>query len=571
MEFQPTVTAQLDARVERHPDRDALTFLIDGEQPTAPTSYRGVGERARRVAALLQHAGVQPGDRVLLLYAPSLEFFWALLGCFYAGAIAVPTFPPIPGAPDGGMDRLRRIIADSDAAWVASDSLLRGLAGPLLADFADRWIVTDAATPPASDARVVPVRPDDTALLQYTSGSTDAPKGVVVTHKSLAANQVMIHEGFETHDGSSCVSWLPVYHDMGLGTCLQALLVGGRVFLMSPLDFIRRPVRWLEAITRHRVEVSGGPTFGYELCMRKVTDEAIATLDLSAWNVAYCGAEPIHADTLRRFADRFARCGFRRSSLLPCYGLAEIVLYACGTRHEAGPRVQRFDAAALEGGRVLPVPAGTPGARELVGCGPPATGEEIAIVDPASLARAEPDRVGEIWIRGDHVCAGYYRNPDATAETFGGQLAPGERSWLRTGDLGFYDGGELYVTGRIKDLIIVDGRNLYPRDLERAIERAHAAVRPGGVVVFGVERDGSEQPAAVIELGRAVDVSDAATLREIVLAARRALASEFGVTVADVVLVKTGTIPKTSSGKVQRAATRALVLGGRVERLGARA
>ena len=568
--FQSTVVAQLDARVDLHPDRAAFTFLTDGEAPTEPTSYRGAGERAHRVAALLQHHGVKPGDRVLLLYAPSLEFFWALLGCFYAGAIAVPTFPPIRGSTDEGKARLRRIMADSEAAWVASDSVLRGFASPLLAGIEHRWIVTDAHTPPASDFRAVRVRPEDAALLQYTSGSTDTPRGVVVTHRSLAVNQAMIYEGFGTHEGFVIASWLPVYHDMGLGTCLHALFVGGSVFLMSPFDFIRRPVRWLEAVTRHRAQLSGGPNFSYELCVRKVTDEAIATLDLSSWEVAYCGAEPIHPDTLRRFADRFARCGLRRSALVPCYGMAEIALYACGTRHETGPVIRSFDAAALEQGRVQPVPAGADGARALVGCGPPVTGEEIAIVDPSSLTRAGPDRVGEIWIRGDHVCAGYHRNAEATAQTFGARLVPGERPWLRTGDLGFYDQGELYVTGRIKDMIIVDGRNLYPHDLERAIERAHAAVRPGCVAVFGVEHDGSELPAAVVEIDPSVEGSSAAALREIVLAARRAISSEFGVTVHDVVLVKPGTIPKTSSGKVQRAATRALVLGGRAERLGAR-
>lgn len=557
--------------MDLHPDRDAFTFLADGETATAVTCYRGARERAHRVAALLQHSGVAPGDRVLLLYAPSLEFFWALLGCFYAGAIAVPTSPPISGSPEAARERLRRILVDSDAAWLASDTALHGLAGPLLAGVAPRWIVTDAEAPPAGDARAVRVRPDDVALLQYTSGSTGTPRGVVVTHASLAANQAMIHDGFGTREGFVVMSWLPVYHDMGLGTCLHALFVGGSVVLMSPLDFVRRPVRWLEAMARHRGQLSGGPNFSYELCVRKVTDEALAALDLSSWEVAYCGAEPIHAETLRRFADRFARAGLRRSAVLPCYGMAEIALYASGTRHEAGPVIRSFDAAALEQGRVCAALPGADGAHELVGCGPPVAGEDIAIVEPASLTRAAPDRVGEIWIRGDHVCAGYYRNADATAQTFGARLAPDERPWLRTGDLGFFDQGELYITGRRKDLVIVDGRNLYPHDLERAIERAHPAVRPGCVAVFGVPRDGSEQPAAVIEVDRAVDASSAATLGEIVRAARQAIASEFAVTVHDVVLVRPGTIPKTSSGKLQRAATRALVLGGRLERLGARA
>jgi acyl-CoA synthetase (AMP-forming)/AMP-acid ligase II/acyl carrier protein len=352
------------------------------------------------------------------------------------------------------------------------------------------------------------------------------------------------------------VGWLPLYHDMGLiGNVLQPLYVGARAVLLSPLTFLQRPALWLAAVARYRATTSGGPNFAYDLCARKVGEEEKAGLDLSSWSVAFNGAEPVRAETVERFAAAFAPCGFRRAAFFPCYGLAEATLFVTGGAPGAGPVIRPVDAAALERHQVADAPPGAPG-RALVGCGRAAAGQAVRIVDPESGAPCAPGRVGEVWVAGPSVAAGYWGRPEETARTFGARLA-GEGPFLRTGDLGFLADGELFVTGRRKDLIILRGRNHYPQDLERTAEASHPALRPGCGAAFGVDRDGEERLVILQEVERSA--ADPAGIAD---AVRRAVAGEHEVAVEEVVLVRSGTVLKTSSGKVRRAACRAAYLAG---------
>ncbi|MEM7585289.1 MAG: amino acid adenylation domain-containing protein, partial [Acidobacteriota bacterium] len=412
------------------------------------------------------------------------------------------------------------------------------------------------------------VRPDITvdtiAFLQYSSGSTGAPKGVMVSHGNLVHNEELIQRSFGMTRESVVVGWLPLYHDMGLiGNLLQPLTLGTRCILMSPVSFLQQPVRWLEAITRYRATTSGGPNFAYDLCVRKVTDEQRANLDLSTWTTAFVGAEPVRPDTLDRFARTFAACGFERRSFYPCYGLAEATLMVSGGDPAEPPVFETLDADQLEQHRVSPLESASPAdaaARELVSCGrndhgQRVSGQELRIVDPETARPCPPDRIGEIWVAGPSVAAGYWQREEATARDFHARLAGEDqpsRRFLRTGDLGFMRDGELFVTGRLKDLIILRGRNHYPQDLELTAEQSHPDLRQGCCAAFAAEVDGEERVIVVQELTRRPTAEPEA----IADAIRQAIAEEHSVQAWQVVLIRTATIPKTSSGKIQRRACR---------------
>ncbi|HEV7785623.1 MAG TPA: fatty acyl-AMP ligase, partial [Thermoanaerobaculia bacterium] len=457
-----TPAGMLRARAEERPNQAAFTFLTDGETEAGRLTYAELDFRARAVAAALREA-VPPGERALLLYPPGLDFIVAFFGCLYAGVVAVPAYPPRPN--DRSQARLRAIARDAEPRVALSTSAtLSGLAGlaamaPELA--AVRWMATDALASGVSDRQLSEPSPESIAFLQYTSGSTAEPKGVEVTHANLLHNERMIGAAFEQDESSVVVGWLPLYHDMGLiGTVLQPLHAGGRCVLMSPLAFLQRPMRWLEVISRYRGTTSGGPNFAYELCVRKATPEALAGLDLTSWRVAFNGAEPVRAETLERFAGTFAPCGFRPEAFYPCYGLAEATLFVAGGVPGRRPRIAEVEAAALERNEVVSIAGSDRGARRLVSSGRPWMGQRIVVADPETGAACPPGRVGEIWIAGSSVARGYWRNPEATTHDFGAHLAgPGsDGPFLRTGDLGFVADGELYVTGRLKDLIILRGR-----------------------------------------------------------------------------------------------------------------
>jgi amino acid adenylation domain-containing protein len=543
-----TIVQSLRKRSARDERSLAYAFLAQGEVAASLT----VGEldaRARALGGALQHAGAA-GERVALLFPPGLDFIVAFFGCLYAGAVAVPALPPRRRGQD---PRLQAIFRDARprVALTSADRLesLESAAASLPELRAALWMALPAGLEAAADWREPEPEPEALAFLQYTSGSTAAPRGVMVSHGNLLHNEELIRRAFEQSSGSVVLGWLPLHHDMGLiGTVLQPLYVGAPCYLMSPGAFLQRPASWLEAITRYRATTSGGPDFAYELCVRKIGEAERAGLDLSSWRVAFNGAEPVRADTLRRFAGAFAPCGFRAEAFRPCYGLAEATLLVSAWRQDA-PRIQTLDATALEEHRVAEADDASR-CRELVGCG--AAMQTVRVVDPATGEPCPPDRVGEIWIAGPSVGQGYWEKPEETAATFGARLKNGEGPFLRTGDLGFLRDGELFLTGRSKDLIILRGRNHYPQDLELTAGRSHGDLRPGGGAAFSVDLDGEERLVLVHEVTRHAR----AAVEEIAAAVRRAVAEEHGVSVAEVVLIGPETLPRTSSGKVRRLACR---------------
>jgi amino acid adenylation domain-containing protein len=550
-------------RAERTPDRLAYTFLVDGEEAEARLTYGELDRRARAVAARLQEMDAA-GERALLLYPPGIDYIAGFFGCLYAGVVAVPVYPP---RANRTLERLEAIAADARPALaLAAPELLRaadGLVGDTPALAAVRWMAT-ADLPDALADEWAP-RPLDEgvpAFLQYTSGSTSTPRGVMLSHGNLLHNLGLIHAFFGHSEESRVVVWLPPYHDMGLiGGILQPFYGGYPAVLMPPVAFLQRPLRWLQAVSRHRGTTSGGPNFAYELCVQKIGPEERAGLDLGCWEIAFNGAEPVRAETMDAFAEAFAPCGFRREAFYPCYGLAESTLIVTGSRPGAGYRARRMDAEALAAHRVADAAPGAPGARTLVGSGRGAAGQRLAIVDPETGVPCAADRVGEIWVAGPSVARGYWARPEKTAEVFGARLAgTGEGPFLRTGDLGFLaDDGELFVTGRIKDLVIIRGRNHYPHDLEAAAGGSHPALQPGKGAAFALDDGGEERLVVLHEVRRQ---AMRAALDDVPGAVRRALALEHGVRVHAVGLLPPGAIPRTSSGKTQRVACRESFVAG---------
>ncbi|MFD6935390.1 condensation domain-containing protein [Streptomyces goshikiensis] len=579
-----TLVELLRHRAETMPKRTAFRFLGD-EDGAESTDYAALDREARKVAGLLREQGAAPGDRALLLYPPGLDYIRSFFGALYAGVVPVPVYPPRTLR---NVSRLGAIAADSRARFaltVGPVMDLLGDGGGALGLDGLRAAATDALPDGLADAWSGRM-PDagSHAFLQYTSGSTATPKGVVLTHGNLLHNLGMISDAFGCDEDTSAVIWLPPYHDMGLiGGILTPLYAGFPVTLMSPMSFLRRPLRWLRTISREGAELSGGPNFAYEMCARLATDEDKQDLDLSSWRVAFNGAEPIRAATLDAFEEAFGDCGFRRSSFLPCYGMAEATLFVTGAPAKAEPTVLDVDAAALETDRAAaPVPDGK--VRRLVGSGRAADDQEVLIVDPESLAPQPERRVGEIWVRGASVALGYWDNPQASEAAFAARPAPrtGDTSgtsgtsdtdgvpnaaYLRTGDLGFLADGELFVTGRRKDLLIVRGRNFYPTDIELAVEGAHPAFRSGCGAAVTAEHDGEQVLVVLQEVeGRALRT---VSVPEATAAVRAAVMESCDLAVHTVVLLKPGAVPKTTSGKVQRSLARQRYAAGAFEPLGA--
>ena len=547
-------------RTKERPDAFAFTFLHDGEGEEEHVLYKALDTQARFIAARLQQYGAT-GQRVLLLYPPGIQFVAAFFGCLYAGAVAVPAYPP---RKNDKLLRLQTIAIDSQSTHVLTTTASIAQLKPQAADLEGlkhlQWLDTDELFGNDSLQRedlIESWRPpwiDDytLAFIQYTSGSTGQPKGVMISHRNLLHNQRQIKTAFRHPEHGRVLGWLPLYHDMGLiGNVLHTIYSGSRCILMSPMAFIQRPVRWLEAITRYKAQISGGPSFAYDLCTRKVTDAQRATLDLSSWRVAFNGAEPVRADVLERFAETFESCGFRRDAFHPCYGLAEGTLMVSGRPADEPPITRSILSAPLEQRRVVEASVEETNKRTFVGCGESLCGQQIRIVDPESLRECDPDAIGEVWVRGDSVAQGYWNKPEQTAETFQARLAPNsEGPFLRTGDLGFLSGRELFITGRLKDLIIINGRNHYPQDIERTIEQSCAGIKPGCVAAFAVEIEGEEQLVTVQEIER----GHLRTLNagEVEAAIRAAVSLNHELELHAVVLLKPGSIPKTTSGKLQR-------------------
>ncbi|HZN06889.1 MAG TPA: amino acid adenylation domain-containing protein, partial [Pyrinomonadaceae bacterium] len=498
-------------------------------------TYGELDLRARAVAACLQDRNLR-NERALLLYPPGLDFIVAFFGCLYAGTIAVPSSLP---QTKRGLARLQVIAEDAQSACVLSTrNVLAKVEQEPWARGVHCLAIDDAANDAAAEWREPALNSDALAYLQYTSGSTSTPKGVMVTHANVLANSAYIQHGFAHGPESVSLSWLPHFHDMGLvDGIIQPLYSGFTGLLMSPAALLQNPASWLQAITRYRVTHSGGPNFAYDLCVRRVDD---ASLDLSSWSVAYNGAEPVRRETLERFTARFAACGFRRQAFYPAYGLAEATLKVTGGRRDEDVVYCTRDS------------------RTLVGCGRAALGTEVVIVDPETSLRCEADEVGEIWVAGPGVAAGYWNRPEETEHTFRARLAKdGTTRFLRTGDLGFVRDGELFVAGRLKDLIIIRGRNHYPQDVEAAVQLSHAALKPDGGAAFSVEIEGEERLVVVHE----IDARCGSQAPEIIETIREVVAQEFEIQPAAIVLIRSGTLPKTSSGKVRRSACREAFVG----------
>jgi natural product biosynthesis luciferase-like monooxygenase protein len=552
-------------RGEQQHARTAVTFVPDEGGAETSWTYGDLDRRARAVAVeLRQHA--RPGDRALLLSPPGADFAAALFGCFYGAIVPVPAYPPGSARQLG---RIETILRDARTDLVVTTRGTRARIEEWLGDERRsrvRFLCVDEIADGGAGLWTMPALDSASlAFLQYTSGSTREPRGVMVSHGNLLANMAMIASCMGLHSETVMASWLPMFHDMGLiGNLLEELYLGGRTVLMSPQTFVREPVRWLEAITRHRATMTGAPNFGYALCVNNIRPEQKAALDLSSLTVSYCGSEPIDARVMERFIRSFRECGFRAEAFYACYGMAEVTLLATGSTFGAGSRTLRVDADALGRGVALPVGEAVPNGRTIVGCGYSPDRQELLIVDPEKRRPLPDGSVGEIWIRGPNVTQGYWGHRELTAETFHAVLDDATGPYLRTGDLGFVNERNVFVTGRIKDVIIVRGRNYYPQDIERTATESSATLYPGASAAFSIAPPGeTERVVVVCEVKRqaAKDLDGEAIAAGI----REAVFAEHEMPPAAVVLLRPATLPKTSSGKVRRAATRAAFLDGTLE------
>ncbi|MBD2512834.1 fatty acyl-AMP ligase [Nostoc muscorum FACHB-395] len=554
-----TLIELLRFRAFSQPDEIAYTFLLEGEKDTVNLTYAQLDKQAQTIAAYLQFK-----ERVLLLYPPGLEYIAAFFGCLYAGAIAVPAYPP---RPNRSLQRLQSIVADAEASIVLTNTAVLSNLKLQLAELPDlralNWLTTDSTDNNLANKWQQPeIDSDSLAFLQYTSGSTGTPKGVMVSHGNLLHNQKMIQEGFQHTEKTIIVGWLPIYHDMGLiGNVLQPLYLGVRCILMSPVAFLQRPIRWLEAISRYRGTTSGGPNFAYDLCMRKVTPEQLSTLDLSSWDVAFNGAEPVRVETIEKFSSTFASCGFRKEAFYPCYGMAETTLFVSGGIKTDAPVYITVREDELAQNRIV-LAQGTEGTRTLVGCGQTYINQEIAIANPETLIRCTADEIGEIWVAGSSITQGYWNRLELTEQVFRANLADSKRQFFRTGDLGFLHNGELFITGRLKDLIIIHGRNHYPQDIEMTVADSHEALISGAGAAFTIDSKGEERLAIVQEIDRHYRNLDNDAVTEVI---RTAIAQQHELQVHAIALIKMGSICKTSSGKIQRHACRNAFINGTLE------
>jgi acyl-CoA synthetase (AMP-forming)/AMP-acid ligase II len=558
-----TLGEVLQSHAALRPGQMAYHFLPNGEEERERLSFGELDARARIIAAALQERAA-PGSRALLLYPSGLEYIAAFMGCLYAGIVAVPVYPPQMGRQT---QRIDSILRDCGASLILSTAGIRDHLREQLPDWAQSlpaaWLVSDLLEAGHAE-RFCPLRQEESALafLQYTSGSTGLPKGVRVTHANLLHNQRMLEAACGNGPHSVFASWLPLYHDMGLiGNVLQSLYLGVPAWLMPPIAFIQKPLRWLRLISEARATMSGAPNFAYDLCVSKISPEEAAALDLSSWEVAFNGAEPVRAETLRRFQERFAPAGFREKAFFPCYGMAEATLVISGPGPLAGRELRRLtlDAEALRQDRALPAEEGV----EAVGCGRPWLGQELRIVHPETRQPCPGGEVGEIWLRGASVCDGYWEREAESAESFGARTAEGDGPFLRTGDLGFLREGDLYITGRLKDLIIIRGRNHYPQDIEQSAELSHPNLRQGGSAAFSVEAGGEERLVVLQEVEPGLLAKIGA--EELFAAIRKAIAQRHELQAWDILLVRRRSILKTSSGKVQRRACKAAYLAGQLQ------
>ncbi|MBG0744341.1 MAG: fatty acyl-AMP ligase [Cylindrospermopsis raciborskii KL1] len=548
----------LDQRASQNPEKLAYIFLKDGENQEQTITYQQLSQISKRIAARLQSV-IPPGARALLLYPQGLEFITAFLGCLSAGIIAVPAYPP---KRNQKISRLMAIIENSQPQIILTTSFILENFQLKLENSLDLSVTQFLATDNLNDDQdfefhLPDISGNTLAFLQYTSGSTGSPKGVMISHDNIANNSVYIQKAFQLTEKSVSVTWLPSFHDMGLiDGIIQPLYTGFLGVVMSPESFLKNPIVWLQAITKYRATHSGSPNLGYELCLRRITPEQQKTLDLSSWVSAYNGAEPIRRKTLDSFIDKFQCSGFKSQFFYPCYGMAEGTLMISGGNIEDEPVYLNVQSELLENNQVLEAEKDGENYQELVGCGHAWQDTEVKIVDPESCLECGDNRVGEIWVSGSSIAQGYWQQEEKTIATFQAKLANtmDERNFLRTGDLGFLRAGELFITGRIKDVIIVWGRNHYPQDIEYSVQQSDQALRLDCGAAFTIEIDNQEKLVIVQEIERTY--LSRLNVNEVFSAIRGAVALHHALQVYAIALIKPGSIPKTSSGKIQRHACR---------------
>jgi len=540
------------SQVERRADVEIFAFYDEEEARTSSLTFARLDRQASAIAASLQ-TEVKVGERALIMAVHEKNFIRAFFACQLAGVIGVPVWP-VRLAEPRSLQALQTIAGNCSPLAVLTDLPQHSRqelvdACPELKEV--HWkSIDEKAFEGAEEYRPPRLSADSISFLQYTSGSTSAPRGVVVTHRALLANLRMIHTAFSFASDDVKVGWTPLYHDMGLiGNVLHSIYSGIKTVLLSPLAFVQRPRRWLHAMTRHGGTVAGGPNFGYDLCVARTNPEERAELNLSRWRLAFNGAEPVKRSTLDRFSEAFAGAGFDRRSFYPCYGMAENVLLTTGAVPGRGPEVLDVSAEALRRGQLVPGVG-----QSLVSVGRPRLHRRVEIVDPDNRRRLPPGKIGEIWVAGLDVAPGYWAEGDDVDDGFDARLADSEEgSFLRTGDLGAIFDGDLYVTGRLKDTIIVAGQNHYPQDVEAVVEDADDAIRAGCTAAFAVGGAGTESVVVVAEISSRAKAGRSA---QIIQNIERAVARERALRVDEVVLAMPHSIPKTSSGKVQRGACR---------------
>ncbi len=548
-----TLVDLLQWRVRHQPHQRAYTFLADGDTETHTWTYGDLDRQAQIIAAALQQRqiGHQP---VLLFYPSGLNYHAAFLGCVYAGAIAVPAYPPRPNRPDS---RLQAIAQNTQAGLILTDTDILATAEqrvsqiPALANIP--WLATDQLSPDLAELWHKPTIDEDTVVfLQYTSGSTATPKGIMISHANLYHNEQMILQGSNPDENTSNVSWLPLFHDMGLvGGILQPIYLGRPCILMPPGAFLYRPIRWLKAMSRYQATVSGAPNFAYDLCVERIKPAQCQTLNLSRWQIAFNSSEVVRVDTMTRFTKMFAPYGFCEKAFYPCYGMAEATLFISGGLKTEAPLIYHVDSDALTKNKLIFHPEAKKNTKALVSCGHTWGKQKIIIVDPQTLTVCPDEHIGEVWVSGPNISRGYWANAEKTSRTFQAYLADtGEGPFLRTGDLGFLKDGNLCIAGRLKEIIIIYGRNHYPQDIELTVEQSHPALQPGQGAAFTVDINGEEKLVIIQAIKRShLKQVDITTVRGDI---RQAVMGHHQLQIYKINLVKSGKIPKTSSGKTQR-------------------
>jgi acyl-CoA synthetase (AMP-forming)/AMP-acid ligase II len=557
----------LHHRAAVQPNQRAYAVLSDRGRVEAAITFAELAGRAEALAGRIA-ARAAPGERALLLCPNGVGFLVGFFGCLLAGVIAVPMMLP---RRQSARDASASIVADcTPRLGLAPAGLIAGERGDLIGRFPPNleWLAVDDAIAEVGRHALAPGGGDDIAFLQYTSGSTSTPKGVMVSHANLLANLAMIERAFGNTPASTYVSWVPLYHDMGLIiNALQSLYVGAACVLLAPVAFMQRPLLWLRAIGDYRAEVAGGPNFAFDLCVERYRPEQMESVDLSGWKLAFNGAEPVRAATIRRFTETFAPHGFAAEAMFPAYGMAEATVLASAGQRGDGPVTRTLSRDGLRRNRAAP-PRDDADAQTVVGCGRALAGESIAIVDPDGRERLAVGTIGEVWVAGPNVARGYWRNPEASAAAFEVRIAGEDgKRWLRTGDLGFVnDSGELFITGRIKEIVIVRGANHYPQDIEHTVQGCHPALRRHGGAAFTVAEGGEAERLVVVqEVERTY--RNRIVVDEIVGRIREAVVSEHEIVPYRIALLRPGALPKTTSGKIQRALSRQLWLEGSLDRL----